>query len=71
MINTARIKGRLRELGKTQANLADYLGMAQSTVNQKINGERPLFLDEAERIASYLSISDTEFVSYFFCKISA
>lgn len=66
MINCAKIKGRLRELGKTQADLAAYTGMAQSTINQKINGERPLFLDEAESFARFLKIPDAEFTSYFF-----
>lgn len=71
MINTAKIKGRLRELGKTQADLADYTGIAQSTVNQKINGDRPLFLDEAEQFAIFLGIKDSEFCFYFFSRDSA
>lgn len=71
MINTAKIKGRLRELGKTQAELAEYVGIAQSTVNQKLNGERPLFLDEADQFAAFLGIPDSEFCKYFFARDSA
>lgn len=71
MINTAKIKGRLRELGKTQAELAEYVGIAQSTINQKLNGDRPLFLDESERFAEFLGISDAEFCKYFFNRDSA
>lgn len=71
MINTAKIMGRLRECGKTQADLAEYLDIAQSTINQKINGRRPLFLDEADKIASFLKIPDSEFGTYFFARDSA
>lgn len=71
MINSAKIKGRLRELGKTQAELAAYVGIAQSTINQKLNGERPLFLDESERLADFLGIPDSEFCKYFFTRDSA
>ena len=71
MVNTSKILGRLREQNKTQADLASYMGMAQSTVNQKMNGKRPLFLDEAEKIACYLNIPDSEFCLYFFSERSA
>lgn len=71
MINTAKIMGRLRERGHTQADLATHMGMAQSTINQKINGKRPLFLDEADRIARFLEIPDSEFSVYFFTRNSA
>lgn len=71
MINTAKLMGKLRECGKTQADLAAHLGMAQSTMNQKLNGKRPLFLDEADKIAHFLKIPDTEFGVYFFARDSA
>lgn len=65
MINTAKLKGRLREKEKTQGDLAKFLGIATSTMNQKLNGERPLDIYEAEKIAEYLDISDTDFCSFF------
>jgi len=68
VINTNRIKGRLRELDMTQADLAVKVGLSPATMNQKINGLRPLFLNEAEAIASALSIPDTHFVDYFFSR---
>ena len=66
MVNTAKLKGKLRELSKTQADLARFIGVAQATMCQKLNNERPIYLDEAEKIAKFLEISDSEFGSYFF-----
>ena len=47
MVNTNKIKGRMRELEITQADVAKCLNIAQPTVNQKINNIRPFDLDEA------------------------
>lgn len=68
MPDTNKIKARLVELGMTQADLAGKLGIATPTICQKINNLRPFTLDEAEKVASALCISDVEFGSYFFAK---
>lgn len=66
MINSAKIKGRMVELGITQKDMAEYLGIAAPTVSQKLNNVRPMDLVEAERIAEMLKIPDNEFGKYFF-----
>lgn len=66
MINTRKIKGRLAELGLTQRDVSKTLGIAQSTVNQKINNNRPMNLDEAEQLAKILKLDTGEFGNYFF-----
>ena len=66
MVNTDKIKGRMRELRITQADVAKVLGLRQSTVNQKINNVRGLSLDEADKLQNLLKISPLEFASYFF-----
>ena len=71
MPNYAKIKGRLREKGYSQADLARHLGIAVATINQKLNGCRPFTLDEADRIADFLEIADVEFGAYFFDPHSA
>lgn len=68
MINTNKIKGRMKELEITQADVARYLKIAQPTVNQKINNIRPFFLDEAEKLCDLLRIKATEFGEYFFAQ---
>ncbi|MBQ8263567.1 MAG: helix-turn-helix transcriptional regulator [Clostridia bacterium] len=68
MINSEAIKKRMKELGITQKDLAERLGVAKPTVSQKINGVRPLYLDEAEAIADAIKLSSSEFVQIFFAK---
>lgn len=66
MINTNKIKGRMAELQLTQKDIADSLGLAQPTVNQKINNIRPMDLNEAEKLSILLNISPEDFAVYFF-----
>lgn len=66
MVNSRKIKGRLVELGLTQKDVAEKIGVAQPTVNQKNNNIRPMDLQEAEAIADLLKINPGEFVEYFF-----
>lgn len=66
MINTKAIKDRMKETGVTQAALAEKVGVATPTMNQKIHNIRPITLDEAEKVASALQIRNEEFATYFF-----
>lgn len=66
MVNSAKIKGRIVELRLTQSEVAKELGLAQPTVNQKINNLRPMDLEEAEKLSNILKISPEDFASYFF-----
>lgn len=66
MVNTRKIKARLVELGLSQKEAAKALGIAQPTVNQKINNVRPMDLDEAEKLANLLQLKSGEFQTYFF-----
>ncbi len=68
MVNSAKIKGRLTELGLTQKEVASKLGLAQPTFNQKLNNTRVFDLDEAERLQSILQIPDSQFLDYFFAR---
>lgn len=66
LINSKKMKGRMVEMGITQKDIAEKLGVAAPTVSQKINNVRPMDLVEAEKIADMLNISDFEFREYFF-----
>lgn len=66
MVNTNKIKGRMKEKEITQADVAKHLNIAQPTANQKINNIRPFDLDEAEKLAELLDIDVGEFGTYFF-----
>lgn len=50
MINSDKIKGRMRELRLTQVDVANAIGVKPCTVNQKLNNVRPLDLTEAEKL---------------------
>jgi len=65
MINSRKISGRLAELGLTQKDVAEALGIAQATASQKINGIRPLYLSEVEKMAKLLQLQDSEICAYF------
>jgi DNA-binding XRE family transcriptional regulator len=66
MVNTNKIKGRMKELEITQADVAKTLDIAQPTANQKINNIRSFDLEEAEKLAKLLHIDSGEFGTYFF-----
>lgn len=70
MINTRKVKGRMTEMQLTQKDVAEALGLAQPTVNQKINNIRPMDLNEAEKLSELLQIKPEEFNIYFFYKES-
>ncbi len=71
LINTNKIKGRMVEMQITQKDVANFLGLAQPTVNQKINNIRPMNLNEAEKISDLLNITPEEFAIYFFSNVVA
>lgn len=66
MVNSNKIKGRMKELEITQSDVAKALNIAQPTANQKINNIRPFDLEEANVLAKLLNISSEEFGVYFF-----
>lgn len=66
MPNTQMLKNRMKELNVTQKDVAQALGIAAPTVSQKINGIRPIDLDEARALAALLGIETGEFGRYFF-----
>lgn len=68
MVNTRKISGRMKELGLRQQDVAHALGVASPTISLKINGIRPMTLDEAERMADLLKIQDADFGIYFFSR---
>lgn len=69
LINSNKIKGRMVELGITQKEMAEKMGLAAPTISQKINNVRPMDLIEAEKIAEILRITENEFGEYFFAEM--
>lgn len=71
MVNTLKLRGRIREKGLTQKDVAEMLNVSETTVGAKINNKRPITLDEADKISEILGISDGEFVSFFLTRVVA
>jgi hypothetical protein len=68
MINARKIKGKMVELGLTQKDIAakEVWKCALPTVSQKINGVRPMFVSEAEKLGKLLNLTEQEYYDYFF-----
>ena len=70
MVNSNKLKGRMRELQITQHDVAKALSIAPPTVSQKLNNVRDFSLEEAEKLSNMLHIETGEFGTYFFCPSS-
>lgn len=66
MVNTKKIKAKIQEMGMTQGDISEKIGISRAYFCQKINNIRPMSLSEAEKIAEILKISDEDF-TVFFC----
>lgn len=66
MPNVMLLKNRMLTMHWSQKELSERLGIAQPTLSQKLNGIRPFFLSEAEKLANLLEIEDDDFGLYFF-----
>lgn len=66
-MNYSKLKGLMREKGITQEMLAQSVGIAESTLNMKLNGKSFFKADEILKIAEVLGIMSLIDV-YFFCK---
>lgn len=66
MINTAKLKGRIIEKGKTIQLLAPKIPCTPYTLGQKISNETPMRIEELEILANELEIPKNEIVEYFF-----
>lgn len=71
MVNTEKLKRRIKELNKTQSDCATCIGVKTPTFNQKLNNVRPLWLNEAEILQNFLEINKSDFFDYFFCHESS
>lgn len=61
-----KIKARMVELGMTQAQLADKMGINQRTFRFKMNGTMRVYLHDLENLMVILELTPEETVEYFF-----
>lgn len=65
MVNTAKIKGRIVEKGKTIQAIAPKIPCSAYTLGQKIANETPINLDEVIALCEELDITKDEFKEFF------
>lgn len=61
-----KLKGKLRELDKTQKEAAQFLGISEVAFNMKINGLNSFKVDEANKLSNWLNLTDDEKIDIFF-----
>ena len=68
MINTLKLKAKLKEKNLTQEEVANRLGIKPSTFNKKINNEigETLTIQEATNLKNILEITNKDMVDIFF-----
>lgn len=65
MVNTAKLKGRIVEKGKTIQLIAPKIPCSPYTLGQKIANETPINLDEVITLCKELDIEENEFAEFF------
>lgn len=66
--NYAKLLGKIKEQGFTQAKLADAIGINRGTLSAKLNGQYSFSVKEIDSICRELDISNDEIGAYFFTK---
>ena len=62
----SKLKGRIKEKGYTQENVAKRLNVSVSTFNLKINGNAFFTQEELYEMSNMLEIPKEDFYNYFF-----
>lgn len=66
MTDSKKLKAAIVEQGLTQEKLADALGIARATFNNKLNGKTYFTEDELMKMKSELKLSNDRFLLIFF-----
>lgn len=68
MTNSQKLKAAIVEQGLTQEKLADTLGIARATFNNKLNGKTYFTEDELTKMKAALQLSNDRFLHIFFAE---
>lgn len=66
MIQGNKIKARMVELGISQNDAAEAIGIKQPTFSQKCNGVRDFKTSEVQKLVELLKIDSEDVAKYFF-----
>lgn len=62
----SKLKGKIKEKGLTQEEVAKHINIAPSTFSTKINGMVFFNQDEIQQIADFLQLPNEKYKEYFF-----
>ncbi len=65
-MNYNALRGKIRECGFTQKDVASRIGVSEGQLNRKLAGEFVFRQDEIEKIIRLLNIDPKEIGFYFF-----
>lgn len=60
-----KLKGKMREKKVPYKKCADFLGISNTTVNDKINGKTRFYVDEIEQLSILLELTLEEKIDIF------
>lgn len=63
-----KLKGKMRERGVTQADLARAIGITPQALNAKLNGRSSFTVPEAQKITEFLGLENPSEI--FFTRVS-
>mgnify|MGYP002622428005 CR=1 FL=1 len=66
MLNRAKLKGKIREMGLTQMEVAVKMGISYVTLSKKLNGKVRFYEDEIAKLFTILDLSADEKEAIFF-----
>lgn len=64
----SRLRGKIREQGKSQADLCAEIGMSTATLSLKLSGKSDFRQEEIMAIAKTLGIAPKQIPYFFFCE---
>ena len=64
--NYSKLRGKIREMGITQKQIAEKIGTGESTISAKLNNKCYFYQPEIAKICDILNIAYEEVGLYFF-----
>lgn len=66
MFDYSKLKGRMKEKGYTQEDVANHINISKSTISLRLNNQALFIQDEICKIIGLLDIPYEEIKEYFF-----
>ena len=66
IFNNSKVLGRMREMGLTQAQTAEAIGISSSALAFKLKGERYFDQDDIRQLVDVLKVPADQIQAYFF-----